>query len=108
MGLPKFEWDKIPLSHSVEDVVSALGADVPVSASPLLATCVNVGNPHVVFIVDDIDTCGVEKVGPVVENHRLFPQRVNVNFVHVAGDKLRLRTWERSAGITGFLFTEGV
>ncbi|MBM4401573.1 MAG: diaminopimelate epimerase, partial [Crenarchaeota archaeon] len=63
--------------------------------------CLSVGNPHCVIFVDDLDTFPVEKLGPKIENHSLFPKRVNVEFVQVL-DKhnLRVRVWERGVGET--------
>ena len=63
--------------------------------------CVSMGNPHVVFFVPDIAAAPVETVGPAIERHPLFPQRVNVGFAQVeARDRIRLRVWERGAGLT--------
>lgn len=62
---------------------------------------VDMGNPHCVFFVDDVEGIPVEKLGPVFENNPLFPHRTNVEFVQVAGENtLRQRTWERGAGLT--------
>ncbi|MBT7664457.1 MAG: diaminopimelate epimerase, partial [Rhodospirillaceae bacterium] len=62
---------------------------------------VGMGNPHAVFFVDDLDTIDIPSVGPALENHALFPERANIGFVQVTGpDQLRLRVWERSAGLT--------
>ena len=59
------------------------------------------GNPHVVFFVDDIETAPIREAGPAVERHPLFPDHVNVGFAQVKGrDRIRLRVWERGAGLT--------
>jgi len=74
----------------------------PIDA-PLLHTpgCVSMGNPHVVFFVSDIDTAPVREVGPLIEHHLLFPEGVNVGFAQIkARDCIRLRVWERGAGLT--------
>ena len=63
--------------------------------------CVSMGNPHVVFFVPDIETAPVTEAGPVVERHPLFPEHVNVGFAQVLDrDRIRLRVWERGAGLT--------
>lgn len=62
---------------------------------------VNVGNPHCVFFVDDVSNLDIESIGPSIETHRAFPERTNVEFAQVlADDKIRLRVWERGAGVT--------
>jgi diaminopimelate epimerase len=63
--------------------------------------CVSMGNPHCVFFVDDAEVAPVAQVGPMIEHHPLFPQRTNVGFAQVrAPDRIRLRVWERGAGLT--------
>jgi diaminopimelate epimerase len=67
----------------------------------MLMTCVSMGNPHAVFFVDDPAAIDLEKLGPVIENHKLFPQRVNAHFVRVdSQNEFSMRTWERGSGIT--------
>jgi diaminopimelate epimerase len=62
---------------------------------------VNVGNPHVVFFVDDADAVELDRLGPLIEHDPLFPERINVNVASLAGpDHLVLRVWERGAGLT--------
>ncbi|MGQ0527713.1 MAG: diaminopimelate epimerase [Alphaproteobacteria bacterium] len=62
---------------------------------------INVGNPHCVFFVDDVNDIDIEKIGPVIEHHRAFPERTNVEFAQILSpDKIRLRVWERGAGVT--------
>ncbi len=61
---------------------------------------INVGNPHVVFFVDDLDSVPIEKLGPQIETDGAFPQRINVNVAQLGGDGIRLKTWERGAGLT--------
>ena len=60
----------------------------------------NVGNPHVVFFVDNADSIDLDELGPRIEHDPVFPERINVNVAEVHPDGLRLRTWERGAGIT--------
>ncbi|MEQ8700034.1 MAG: diaminopimelate epimerase, partial [Bauldia litoralis] len=62
---------------------------------------VSMGNPHAVFFVDDLDAVPIEKVGPRLERHKLFPERANIGFAEVRGPKtIRLRVWERGSGLT--------
>jgi diaminopimelate epimerase len=61
---------------------------------------VNVGNPHVVFFVEDAETVELDRLGPEIERDPLFPERINVNAASVDGERLRLRVWERGAGLT--------
>ncbi|MGB5093402.1 MAG: diaminopimelate epimerase [Parvibaculum sp.] len=102
MGEPKFGWADIPLSEAFQDTrmieleVGPLGA--PIMHSP---SVVNVGNPHAIFFVDDVDAIDLGRVGPMLENHPLFPERANISVAQVlAPDHIKLRTWERGAGLT--------
>ena len=62
---------------------------------------VNVGNPHCIFFVENIEARDLARFGPMLEHHPLFPERANISLAHVTGpDSLRLRTWERGAGLT--------
>ena len=64
-------------------------------------TCVSMGNPHVVIYCRDVAAVPLETVGPIIENHPIFPRRINVHFVAVAGSgEVTMRTWERGSGIT--------
>ena len=100
MGPPRLDWREIPLSQ--EQDTAAL--TVPLYDHPALAAApgsVSMGNPHVTFFVDDIAAAPVAQAGPVVERHPLFPEHVNVGFAQVeARDRIRLRVWERGAGLT--------
>ena len=100
MGRPRLEWSEVPLD--AEQDTRAL--DVVLHDDPALATppgAVSMGNPHVVFFVDDIGAVPIREVGPAVERHPLFPEHVNVGFAQIkARDRIRLRVWERGAGLT--------
>ncbi|KPK74994.1 MAG: diaminopimelate epimerase [Phycisphaerae bacterium SM23_30] len=79
----------------------AVGVPLSIQNQNLLMTCVSMGNPHVVFFCPDVQTVDLEHIGPLIENHRLFPQRTNVHFAQViAPDEVKIRTWERGSGIT--------
>ncbi len=102
MGPPRFGWDEIPLSRPAGDMtaldVSFDGGDAPRLSSPGV---VNIGNPHCVFIVDDLDAYDLSEVGPRIEHDALFPERANVSLAQIlAPDAVRLRVWERGAGLT--------
>ena len=96
MGTPRFEWDAIPLAYAMDT------AAMPVGWESLEAPmAVNVGNPHAIFFVADADAVPLGTLGPVIEHDPLFPERVNVNVASLAGpDHLKLRVWERGAGLT--------
>ena len=102
MGCPKFDWQDIPLAEQTDDtrfVDIKLGPiDAPVLWGP---SAVNVGNPHCVFFVDDAEAQALDKFGPMIENHPIFPDRANVSVAEVRSQhSIRLRVWERGAGIT--------
>ena len=96
MGVPRFGWQDIPLAEERDTL--HLGV---MSGSLTDPVAVNVGNPHTVFFVDDIEQVDVEGLGRQVEQHVLFPERTNVGFAQVlAPEKIRLRVWERGTGVT--------
>lgn len=102
MGAPRFRWDEIPLSEEFADTryieLQVGPIDNPVLHSP---SVVNVGNPHCIFWVDDVEAHDLARIGPVLEHHPLFPERCNISIARVTGpDAIRLRTWERGAGLT--------
>lgn len=95
LGEPRFEWDKVPLSYAMKTDPMPLEwgeLEFPVALS--------VGNPHVVFFVDDADSIELDELGPRIESDPVFPKRVNVNVAQVDGEGIRLRTWERGSGLT--------
>lgn len=96
MGEPRFEWSDIPLAYALDT------ASLPVAWGDLDApVAVNVGNPHVVFFVDDLDGVDFGEMGPLIENDPLFPDRINVNIAQVMDrSTIRLAVWERGAGLT--------
>jgi len=101
MGKPGLDWRDIPL----EEAMDTRGIELQVGPidAPLLHTpgAVSMGNPHVIFFVKDAETAPVREVGSMIEHHRLFPQRTNVEFCEVkARDRLRVRVWERGVGVT--------
>jgi diaminopimelate epimerase len=102
MGVPRFGWQEIPLAEEFRDtrhIELQIGPiDAPVLHSP---SAVNVGNPHAIFWVDDVDAYDLARLGPLLENHPVFPERANISLCKVAArDHLIVRTWERGAGLT--------
>lgn len=102
MGEPKLGWRQIPLAEQMDDTrfidVKLGPIDKPVLWGP---SAVNIGNPHCIFFVDDAEAQALDRFGPLVENHPMFPERTNVGVAEVRGEHLiRLRVWERGAGIT--------
>lgn len=95
MGMPRFGWEDIPLAYPMDT------AAMPVAWEDLRDPfAVNVGNPHVIFFVEDADAVELEHLGPLIEHDPLFPDRVNVNVAAIQCDAIRLRVWERGAGLT--------
>jgi diaminopimelate epimerase len=96
MGEPRFDWDRIPLSYAMDTLTMPVGWEE--LDSP---TAVNVGNPHVIFFTPDCDAVDLARLGPLIEHDPLFPERVNVNVATVENrGSIRLRVWERGAGLT--------
>jgi diaminopimelate epimerase len=97
MGAPEFLWDHVPLARPTDTNRFALNVD----GTNHVAAAVSMGNPHCVLFVDDADSAPVATLGPRIENHPMFPKRTNVEFVTVRDrGHLRMRVWERGAGIT--------
>ena len=96
MGRVKLDWRDIPLRDAIDTL------HLPISMGPLSdPVAVNVGNPHVVFFVEDAEKVDLAIVGPLLEHHPLFPERTNVEVVQVLSPtRLRVRVWERGTGIT--------
>jgi diaminopimelate epimerase len=96
MGSPLLRWEEIPLARAMDTAeleFAAGGLDRP--------GAVNMGNPHVIFFVNDVRAVPIESLGPKIEHDPLFPQRVNAGFAEVrSSEQIRLRTWERGVGLT--------
>jgi diaminopimelate epimerase len=102
MGKPRFAWNEIPLAEEFRDTRSIelqIGPlDKPILHSP---SVVSMGNPHAIFWVDDVDAYDLHKIGPLLENHPMFPERANISLVKVSSrEHIVVRTWERGAGLT--------
>jgi diaminopimelate epimerase len=102
MGKPRFAWNEIPLAEEFRDtraIELQIGPiDRPVLHSP---SVVNMGNPHAVFWVDDVEAYDLARLGPLLENHPIFPERANITLAHIVSrEHIVIRTWERGAGLT--------
>ena len=101
MGAPRLDWDQVPLAEEMD--TRGIELQIGPIDAPILHTpgAVSMGNPHVVFFTDRQDDGFVAGSGSLVEHHPLFPEGVNVGFAHVLDrDHIRLRVWERGAGLT--------
>jgi diaminopimelate epimerase len=102
MGEPRLRWDEIPLAEPFADTTGIELQVGPIDA-PVLHTpsVVNMGNPHAIFWVDDVEAHDLARVGPLLENHPVFPDRANISLAHVTSrESLTLKVWERGAGLT--------
>jgi len=92
MGQPQLTWDLIPLAEAMDTL------ELPIEGSP---TATGMGNPHCTFFVENAEVIPLAEFGPRYEHHPLFPQRTNVQVAQITGpDRIRMRVWERGAGIT--------
>ena len=101
IGFGKTSWNEIPLAKNVNTKnlqIEILDND---NKSHIGGTAISVGNPHVIFFVSDLEKFNIEKIGPIIENHELFPERCNVTIGQVINEKLiKVKVWERGAGLT--------
>lgn len=102
MGRPRFGWNEIPLSepfHDTRKIELQIGPiDAPILHTP---SAVNMGNPHAIFWMDDIEAINLAKIGPLLENHPIFPERANISLAHVISrTHIALKVWERGTGLT--------
>jgi diaminopimelate epimerase len=102
MGKPRFAWDQIPLAEEFADtrcIELQIGPiDAPILHSP---SALSMGNPHAIFWVDDVNAYDLSKIGPLLENHPIFPERANISLCSVKSkEHIVVRTWERGAGLT--------
>jgi len=102
MGVPKLEWQQIPLSEEIHDT-RGIELQIGPIDDPILHTpaVVNMGNPHAIFFVDDVNKVDLTQVGPLLENHPMFPERANISLAHVTDrGHMELKVWERGVGLT--------
>jgi diaminopimelate epimerase len=102
MGKPRFAWNEIPLAEPIADT-RAIDFEIGPGDQPIprSASALSMGNPHAVFWVEDVDACDLGRIGPLLENHPLFPERANISLAQVMSrEHIAVRTWERGAGLT--------
>lgn len=98
MGAPILKASEIPVISEKEQVISE---PVTIDGKEWEITCVSMGNPHAITYIDDVKHLEIEKIGPKFENHEIFPDRVNTEFVHVIDrNTVEMRVWERGSGET--------
>ena len=101
MGQPKTKWSEIPLSKELNTINLNIKIFDKFKKEFQGGTAVNIGNPHVVFFVPNIDNFDIKKIGPEIENHNLFPEKTNVTLAKVISKNLiKVNVWERGAGNT--------
>ena len=92
---PRFDWQDVPLAYAMDT------AALPMAWGELeRPMALSVGNPHLVFFVEDGSSIPLDGLGPLIEHDPAFPERINVNVAHIGSGSIRLRTWERGAGLT--------
>ena len=101
IGKAKIEWNEIPLSEKLNTNNLNIKINDRNNKEYLGGTAVNVGNPHVIFFVNEIDNFDIKKIGPSIENHKIFPERCNVTIAQIINKSLiKVKVWERGAGLT--------
>jgi len=102
MGPPRLQWEEIPLAEEFADT-RAIELQIGPIDDPVLHTpaAVNMGNPHAIFWVDNVEGYELERFGPLLEHHPIFPEGANISLAHVFDDnQIRLKVWERGVGLT--------
>ncbi len=101
IGIAKIKWNEIPLSDELNTKNLGIKINDLNNNEHSGGTAINVGNPHVVFFVDEINNFDIKKIGPQIENHKLFPEKCNVTIAKVISKNLiKVKVWERGAGLT--------
>jgi len=101
IGVPKTNWSEIPLSKNLDTKNLNIKIISKNNIEHIGGTVVNVGNPHIIFFVDNIEDYDLKKIGPKIENHKYFPEKCNVTLAKVITKNLiKVKVWERGAGLT--------
>ena len=101
IGVPRTNWDEIPLNKDLDTKNLNIQINGKNNAKYIGGTSINVGNPHIVFFLDNIEDYDLEKIGPEIENHKYFPEKCNVTLAKVINKNLiQVKVWERGAGLT--------
>ena len=101
IGIPKINWEEIPLSKKLDTNDLKIEIIDKNNNKHQGGIAINVGNPHIIFFVNDIENFDLKKIGPKIENHELFPEKCNVTLAKVINKNLiKVKVWERGAGLT--------
>ena len=101
IGNAKVKWNEIPLSEELNTLNLNIKINDINNNEHLGGTAINVGNPHIVFFVDEVKNFDIKKIGPLIENHKMFPEKCNVTIAKVINKNLiKVKVWERGAGLT--------
>ena len=101
IGVPKTNWDEIPLKKDLDTKDLNIKIVSKNNIEHFGGTSINVGNPHVIFFIDNIGDYDLKKIGPEIENHNYFPEKCNVTLAKVINRNLiKVKVWERGAGLT--------
>ena len=101
IGSPKMNWNEIPLSKNSDTKNLKIKLIDSENKEFIGGIAVNVGNPHIIFFVENIDKFNLEKIGPEIENHELFPEKCNVTLAKkISPNLIKIKVWERGAGLT--------
>jgi len=101
IGNAKIRWDEIPLLDEVNTKNLNIKINDLNNNEHFGGTAINVGNPHIIFFVDEFENFNIKKIGPQIENHKMFPEKCNVTIAKVINKNLiKVKVWERGAGLT--------
>ena len=101
IGIPKTAWNEIPLSKNLDTKDLKIEIKDKNNNKHIGCIAINVGNPHIIFFVENIDNFNLKTIGPVLENYELFPEKCNVTLAEVINKNLiKVKVWERGAGLT--------
>tara|TARA_Y100001949_G_scaffold128189_1_gene109713 strand:- start:869 stop:1693 length:825 start_codon:yes stop_codon:yes gene_type:complete len=101
IGPPKIKWDEIPINEKKNTKNLGIKIIDKNNKEHIGGTAINVGNPHVIFFVENITNFDLKKIGPTIENHKFFPEKCNVTLAKIISDNLiKVKVWERGAGLT--------
>ena len=101
MGQPSFEWDKIPLSKKIDNKNLKIKIKNIQGKEIIGGFSLSIGNPHVIFFVNDFDQFNIKEIGPRIENHNYFPEKCNVTLANIKNkNHIKVKVWERGAGLT--------
>ena len=101
MGSPNFEWNKIPLVKKMDNKNLKIKIESTDGKEVVGGFSLSVGNPHLIFFVNDLNKFDLSKIGPQLENHNYFPERCNITLASIINKKhIKVKVWERGAGLT--------